>query len=173
MSTTAEPGGLRVIGWCHWHDDAADDVRVVRIAEQGSGRGAVHYACRACREEHDLVPLAEQAPARSEDVTDPVLGGARLISLAGMVPCMSDDQREGRSCPWCNTPVTPETGVDLGDRRVDGEQLVLHPAACRRCIGELARAAYARHGRTCVACYRQQDCGDRRLLRRLALETRS
>ncbi|MFD0053058.1 hypothetical protein ACFVHR_04940 [Streptomyces sp. NPDC127168] len=110
---------------------------------------------------------------RDAPSADPAASGAALVSLAGMYSCMSDDQREGRACPWCNTAVTPGTGVDLGARHVQGEEPVLHPFACRRCAGEQARAEYARHGRTCVACFRQEDCEVRRLLRRLALETRS
>ncbi|MEU8536195.1 hypothetical protein [Streptomyces parvulus] len=172
MSTTAEPGGLRIVGWCSWHEDAADDVRVVEIAEQGSGRGALHYACGDCREEHGLVPLAEQDPRPAEAPVDPVLGGARLIPMPGMHSCMSDDQRYGRACPWCNTPVTAESGVDLGERRLEREHLVLHPVACRDCIGEQARQAVTHHARTCLTCHRRQDCEARRLLRRLALETR-
>ncbi|GHA95660.1 hypothetical protein GCM10010330_57310 [Streptomyces tendae] len=61
MSATAETGdGLRAIGWCAWHKDIADGVRVIQVDEQGSGPGGVRRACQPCINKHDLVPFAER-----------------------------------------------------------------------------------------------------------------
>ncbi|KUN95393.1 hypothetical protein [Streptomyces caeruleatus] len=49
-------------GWCAWHQGNARGVRLVAVAEQGSGPGTAgrHFACRPCREAYDLVPLADR-----------------------------------------------------------------------------------------------------------------
>ncbi|MFB6787707.1 hypothetical protein ACFCWT_13625 [Streptomyces olivaceus] len=63
MSAPASPApgdGLRIIGWCAWHKDVADGVRLIQVDEQGSGRGGIRYACEPCRERHGLVPFADR-----------------------------------------------------------------------------------------------------------------
>ncbi|MEU9640959.1 hypothetical protein [Streptomyces sp. NPDC048188] len=61
MSTPAETGdGLRTVGWCDWHKDIADGVRVVQVDEQGSGAGGVRRACPPCIDTHGLVPFVER-----------------------------------------------------------------------------------------------------------------
>ncbi|MDX3398461.1 hypothetical protein [Streptomyces sp. ME01-18h] len=68
MSTTAEPGnGLRIIGWCAWCQNAADNVRIIQVDEQGSGAGGVRSACRPCIDKHGLTLFAEQPPAATPD----------------------------------------------------------------------------------------------------------
>ncbi|MEU8728779.1 hypothetical protein AB0C68_05285 [Streptomyces tendae] len=52
--------GPRTIGWCAWHKDVADDVRVIQVDEQGSGPGGVRHACQPCIDKHGLVPFAER-----------------------------------------------------------------------------------------------------------------
>lgn len=98
--------------------------------------------------------------------------GATLIPLAGMYPLMTDAQRAGTACPWCNAPVTAETGIDLGERPLDRVGDVIHPVACLRCTNAQACRAYAYHCRTCTTCRYAEYCEPKMLLRRLALETR-
>lgn len=168
---TASPGdGLRIVGWCAWHQDVADDVRVIRIEESG----AVRYACAPCRETHGLTPLAEHETCAPAPVTAAPDGPPGLqILMPGMYPLMTDGQREGRACPWCNTAVTLETGVDLGERRLDRAGDVIHPVACRSCANRQARASFAHHCRMCFRCKDGECCQDKMLLHRLAVETRS
>jgi hypothetical protein len=97
--------------------------------------------------------------------------GAALIPLAGMYSLMTDDQRRGRACPWCNTAVTAETDVDLGVRELPMVDSI-RPVACRGCINEQARKSYYHHRRTCTTCLRDDYCPASQQLRSLALETR-
>ncbi|MEV8396182.1 hypothetical protein ACFVAF_39350 [Streptomyces sp. NPDC057596] len=46
--------------WCSWHDDFSGTARLVRIIEAGSGPGGGVFACRPCREQYGLVPVADQ-----------------------------------------------------------------------------------------------------------------
>lgn len=178
MSTTADTtssgDGLRVIGWCAWHQDAADDCRIIQIDEQGSGRGGVRYACAPCRKRHGLTPLIEQEPPTAGPApTDADACPGLLILMPGMYQLMTAGQREGRNCPWCNTEVTPETGVDLGERRMDRVMDVIHPFACRPCAHRQARKSFAQHCRMCERCTRDEYCPDKMPLYRLAVEVRS
>jgi hypothetical protein len=58
-ATESTPTGY---GFCSWHNRFADDVRLIAAIEQGSsaGAGGMQYACRPCREEHNLVPFADR-----------------------------------------------------------------------------------------------------------------
>ncbi|WP_370665389.1 hypothetical protein [Streptomyces sp. IBSBF 2507] len=108
---------------------------------------------------------------------DPVLSGpgvppGSLISMAGMFPLLTDAQRVGRACPWCNTAVTLETGVDLGERHLVRAGAVTHSVACRPCANREARKSFAHHCRMCSRCSRGEYCPDKRTLRNLAMETR-
>lgn len=161
---------VHAFGWCSWHQASAVGVRVIQIDEQGSGSGGVRYACAPCREEHSLVPLADREPDPTPPAPDAT--GGRLISLAGRFPTMSLAQREGRACPWCNTPVTAETGIDLGERDLPRFGAVIHPRACRPCTSREARASFAHHCRMCGACARDEFCPDKMPLYRLAKGTR-
>lgn len=49
----------RAFGWCAWHKEFAEGVRLIHIHEQGSGSGGRQMACPPCREAHGLVPLAD------------------------------------------------------------------------------------------------------------------
>jgi hypothetical protein len=179
MSTTADnttgPGDrLRVIGWCAWHQDAADDCRIIQVDEQGSGRGGVRYACGPCRKKHQLVPLIEQETrATAPTPTGPEATGASMIIMAGMIPTMSDAQREGRACPWCNVEVTAETGIDLGEEHLPRLGVTVHPVACRPCAIREARESFAHHCRTCSRCNRGDYCPEKMPLRRFVLEVRA
>lgn len=52
-----EPGSY---GYCSWHRGYSAGIRVINVVEQGSGPGGVEFACLPCREEHNLVPFADQ-----------------------------------------------------------------------------------------------------------------
>jgi hypothetical protein len=104
---------------------------------------------------------------------DPTMSGTALILMGGMFPLMTDAQREGRACPWCNVEVTAETDYDLGERHLERVGDVIHPVACRPCTNQQAIKSHAHHCRTCTACTYGERCEDKLLLRRLALETRS
>jgi hypothetical protein len=43
--------------WCSWHKEYAEDTKLVRIIETGSGPGGMLYACPGCRARHRLKPL--------------------------------------------------------------------------------------------------------------------
>jgi hypothetical protein len=49
-------------GWCAWHEGNARGVRLISIAEQGSGPGttARRFACRSCVYAYDLAPFADR-----------------------------------------------------------------------------------------------------------------
>ncbi|MEV8246616.1 hypothetical protein AB0R01_23010 [Streptomyces rochei] len=66
---------------------------------------------------------------------------------------MTDAQREGRACPWCNVEVDLETGVDLGERELHRAMVVFHPVGCRTCVSREARDAHFTHHRTCTRCF--------------------
>jgi hypothetical protein len=46
--------------WCEWHHGFSSTGRVINVIEQGTGPGAVRYACAPCREQHQLTPWADQ-----------------------------------------------------------------------------------------------------------------
>lgn len=104
-------------------------------------------------------------------MTAPAAEATALLTLAGMYALMTDAQRAGEACPWCNETVTTETGIDLGERHLPHAGTI-HPFACRSCVATRAREDYAAHCRTCVRCHYREECTPRLLLRRLALETR-
>ncbi|MGX9921804.1 hypothetical protein ACWIG4_18340 [Streptomyces sp. NPDC002248] len=56
--TAQEPP--RLIAWCAWHLDFAEDAVLIQPAEPKSPTGADLYACPACREMHRLTPYAER-----------------------------------------------------------------------------------------------------------------
>ncbi|MFH9038976.1 hypothetical protein ACH4FA_06370 [Streptomyces sp. NPDC017966] len=57
QATEGNPQGF---GYCSWHQRFAGDVRLIDVIEQGSGSGAVQYACGPCRKTHRLVPYADR-----------------------------------------------------------------------------------------------------------------
>lgn len=71
--------------------------------------------------------------------------------MAGMYPLMTDAQRAGDACPWCNVP-TVGTVVDLGEQHLQRAGVVIHPVACLPCATREARSSYATHRRMCVTC---------------------
>lgn len=51
---------VKAIRWCHWHADVTDTGLLIGAQEVASGPPRPFYACAPCREQHHLVPLAEQ-----------------------------------------------------------------------------------------------------------------
>ncbi|MCW5252256.1 MULTISPECIES: hypothetical protein [unclassified Streptomyces] len=83
---------------------------------------------------------------------------------------LSDDQRDGRACPWCAAPVTEDTGIDLGTRP-GPLGIPIHPRGCAPCVHRVAHHTYRRHSTYCQRCERDPaQCEARRTLRRLAQE---
>lgn len=85
---------------------------------------------------------------------------------------LSDEQRRGAVCVWCNESLTAETARDLGERPApDGTRM--WPRGCTPCVIDEARRISRLHGRYCLVCIRNTEaCPDRRALRDLALEGR-
>lgn len=52
--TPPSAGSPRTLGWCAWHGEFADTVRVIDIA------GGHRLACQPCMERHGLVPFADR-----------------------------------------------------------------------------------------------------------------
>lgn len=103
--------------------------------------------------------------------TDPAQRGTTMLALPH-APSLTEDQREGGTCPWCGTPLTPATSIDLGVRP-GPYGVTIHPRGCRACVNTEARRVYAHHCRVCSRCQMRQYCDTHQVLRRLALETRS
>jgi hypothetical protein len=60
MRTEGTPNTPSSFGYCAWHHGYSRGVRLVQLADQGSGRGTPgHFACHSCREAYDLTPLAD------------------------------------------------------------------------------------------------------------------
>ncbi|WP_146232261.1 hypothetical protein [Streptomyces sp. NWU49] len=84
---------------------------------------------------------------------------------------LSDTQRRGAGCVWCDTPLTTETARDLGERPTsDGTRI--WPRGCTPCVCAEARRVVRLHPRTCRICDAGKQCDDRDALRALALEDR-
>ncbi len=114
------------------------------------------------------VALASQ-PGPGHDV-DSRRGAAALAG--GVFSLMTDAQREGRACPWCNVEVDLETGVDLGERELHRAMVGLPPGRLPhlRQPGSARRALHPPpHLHTVLLPDR---CPTKLALRRLALEAR-
>jgi hypothetical protein len=147
---------------CVWGTEQLTAETAVDLGEQSGPDG--RWWPRACRQH-----AADRASTLC--TVDPAKRGTTLIPLAGMYPLMTDAQRQGRACPWCNTAVTREADIDLGVRELPMVGSI-RPVACRGCTNEQARKAYAHHRRICTPCLRSDYCPTALKLRRLALETR-
>lgn len=86
---------------------------------------------------------------------------------------MTDAQFKGTACVWCRTPISTDTAVDLGQRRIglsDGH-ITVSPRACQSCTLERIPAALERHTATCEQCVDgPAGCETARALRHLELE---
>ncbi|MFH9816127.1 hypothetical protein [Streptomyces sp. NPDC017230] len=58
--TPPSAGSPRTLGWCAWHGEFADTVRVIHVTEQGSGSGGYRRACQPCMQQHGLVPVGDR-----------------------------------------------------------------------------------------------------------------
>ncbi|MYS91462.1 MULTISPECIES: hypothetical protein [Streptomyces] len=79
-------------------------------------------------------------------------------------------QTRGASCAWCQTPLTIETAVDLGERPGPGG-VTIFPRGCCTCVRSVADRVYKIHVAKCSQCLRNQHCPDRDGLRHLASES--
>ncbi|MGW5616296.1 hypothetical protein [Streptomyces sp. NPDC003877] len=76
-------------------------------------------------------------------------------------------QARGAACVWCQTRLTIETAVDLGERPGPGG-ITLFPRGCAACARARADRVYRIHVSTCRECRRNEYCPDRVALRYLA-----
>ncbi|MET8766300.1 hypothetical protein [Streptomyces sp. NPDC004658] len=67
---------------------------------------------------------------------------------------LSQAQVRGATCVWDGVPLTAETAVDLGERRVRRitERVSWFPRACRPCALKQAMDALLEHGQSCEQC---------------------
>lgn len=83
---------------------------------------------------------------------------------------LSEPQLRGSHCVWCDTPLTTDTAVDLGERpyrRLDVRSSWF-PRACPGCAGEKAYSALFAHAPTCEQCVdNATECATGRALNRL------
>lgn len=88
---------------------------------------------------------------------------------------LSDPQQRGAACVWCTQPLTAETAVDLGERRirVDDDHVTAFPRGCRPCTHEYAYRALLDHAPDCDWCTADaSSCDTGIALRRLIREGR-
>ncbi|MGW6008690.1 hypothetical protein [Streptomyces sp. NPDC055210] len=48
---------VKVVRWCHWHQNMADDTTLIDAHERNSGPPYLLYACPPCMKRHDLKPM--------------------------------------------------------------------------------------------------------------------
>jgi hypothetical protein len=96
-------------------------------------------------------------------------GSALTLLPLPKVTRLSPLQARGAACVWCQTRLTIETAVDLGERPGPGG-ITLFPRGCASCARGLADRVCRIHVANCRACLRNQHCHDRVALRRLASE---
>jgi hypothetical protein len=84
---------------------------------------------------------------------------------------LTKEQARGADCAWCGKPLTAETAVDLGERRI--QVLDTHfdtfPRGCRPCASKRAYGALFGHAEACDHCRKHPsgcEIGDE--LRRLS-----
>jgi hypothetical protein len=99
-------------------------------------------------------------------------GGVLALLPFPRVSALSALQARGAACVWCQTLLTIETAVGLGERLGPGG-VTLFPRGCRACVRAAALRTYGVHADTCEQCVDNPIlCDTRRALRRLALEVR-
>ena len=114
-------------------------------------------------------PAHEASPILTVD-----FGVMSMLTLPDM-NALDTDQRRGAVCIWCPAPLTAETAIDLGPRRleVDGEPTLCFPRACRACGRRAAIRESRVHPLNCRQCLKdRRDCRERESIRRLALDGR-
>lgn len=114
---------------------------------------------------------AEQQTTASLTVDFGVMSMLTVPSMDGLTA----DARRGAICVWCPEPLTAETAIDLGHRRleVDGEETTCFPRACRPCGRQAAVRESRTHRLHCPQCLKEPtDCRDRRAILRLAKDGR-
>jgi hypothetical protein len=100
--------------------------------------------------------------------------GRAPLPLPG-VDDLSEEQLRGAYCVWCGVPLTSDTAVDLGERRVRllDSHVTSFPRACRACAGPRIYRALLTHTQTCGQCADDQtQCEMGTALRNAVRETR-
>ena len=86
---------------------------------------------------------------------------------------MTDAQFKGTACVWCCAPISTDTAVDLGQRRIrlsDGH-ITASPRACQPCTAERIPLALGQHTATCEQCVDSSfGCDTATALRHLEME---
>ena len=97
-----------------------------------------------------------------------------LLEVPGL-DGLTEPQLRGASCIWCNTPLTTETAIDLGERRhrrLDGHYSTF-PRGCHDCTLREALTALFDHAPLCEQCTDSPEgCDTAAALRRLMRECR-
>lgn len=110
---------------------------------------------------------SDDAHTPTINVTDPLV----LLELPD-VDDLSDDQRRGTICVWGDSPLTPLSAVDLGERQAD-DGTSWFPRACRPCAVGRAMNALQDHSGSCEQCVDDHtQCPTGLGLVRLVRETR-
>jgi hypothetical protein len=106
----------------------------------------------------------------SEHALTPTIDVLGLLTLPD-VDDLSEAQRRGAVCVWGDSPLTPLSAVDLGERHDDGTSWF--PRACRPCAVGRAMNALQDHSGSCEQCVDDHtQCPTGLGLVRLVRETR-
>jgi hypothetical protein len=86
----------------------------------------------------------------SEHAPTPTIDVLALLALPD-VDDLSDDQRRGAVCVWGDSPLTPLSAVDLGERQAD-DGTNWFPRGCRWHAQRRAMEALQAHSGSCEQC---------------------
>ncbi|MFE0329088.1 hypothetical protein ACFW08_20345 [Streptomyces sp. NPDC058960] len=109
------------------------------------------------------------------DRTDTAPTWGRAALPLPSVGDLSEQQQRGAECVWCEAPLTAETAVDLGERRIRvlDSYVTAFPRGCRSHAGEAAYRALLDHAPDCARCVdNAASCETGVALRRLMREGR-
>ncbi|NMI57113.1 MULTISPECIES: hypothetical protein [unclassified Streptomyces] len=81
-----------------------------------------------------------------------------LLDIPGIAD-LSEQQVRGAACVWCEAPLTSDTAVDLGERRVSllDSHITTFPRACRDCAAPRLYRALLDHTQRCEQCADDQS----------------
>lgn len=104
--------------------------------------------------------------------------GPTAIDALALLPlpepeALTEPQLCGRACAWCETPLSNDTAIDLGERtsNAHGTTASWFPRTCRTCMGPHVQQTAAHHASMCELCVDNlAACDTARALRRLSLE---
>ncbi|MCG7203940.1 hypothetical protein [Streptomyces arenae] len=89
-------------------------------------------------------------PSEPASSTVDALALLELPALDGL----TQGQVRGADCIWCGDQLSPETAVDLGERRHKrpGGRFSTFPRACPACVLDTAKDAFWTHPGSCEQC---------------------